>query len=195
MKAFMAAWLALTVLVAGACSDPEPSPSEPGYEESALASVTVAAASGARTGFGFSGTVGEAVSLTGGGSFNLITATDAVPSETDVASGGGFRCVAAVTQGPLAGCATDEGVRWNAVQLLATTGFRCSGADAVKNAATAEEAVVLLADFYRAGDGIKKSFTAKMIVSTADIAADVPGVQTLWVQGAGCGDAAVNFSR
>jgi hypothetical protein len=86
-------------------------------------------------------------------------------------------------------------VRWDAVQLLATTGFRCSGADAVKNAATADGTVVLLADFYRAGDGIAESFTARMIVSTADIAADVPGVQTLWVQGAGCGDAAVQFSK
>lgn len=54
---------------------------------------------------------------------------------------------------------------------------------------------MLLADFYRAGDGIEESFTARMIVSTSDIAADVPGVQTLWVQGAGCGDAAVQFSR
>jgi hypothetical protein len=200
MKAIMAGLLALAAMGAVACDeDTSPTPSGPGYsgpgyEETALASVNVAA-DRARTGFGFKGTVGEAVSLTGGGSFDLATATDVVPSETDVASGGGFRCVAAVAAGPLAGCAAGEGVRWDAVQLLATTGFRCSGADAVKNAASVDGTVVLLADFYRAGDGIEESFTARMIVSTTDIAADVPGVQTLWVQGAGCGDAAVAFSK
>ena len=41
-----------------------------------------------------------------------------------------------------------------------------------------------------------ESFTANMIVSDADLASDIPGVQTLWVQGVGCGTArAVNFSR
>jgi hypothetical protein len=165
------------------------------YAQSAVASVAVAAAGGARTGFGFSGTVGTAVSLTGGGSFARATASDVVPSETDVASGGGFRCVAPVAQGPLAGCAEGEGVRWDAVQLLATTGFRCSGADPVKTVATAAETVVLLADFYRAGDGREESFTARMIVSSADIAPDVAGDQTAWVQGVGCGDVPVQFGR
>ena len=31
-----------------------------------------------------------------------------------------------------------------------------------------------------------------MIVSSTDIAPDIPGVQNLWVQGVGCGDAIVH---
>ena len=54
---------------------------------------------------------------------------------------------------------------------------------------------MLRADFYRAGDGIDESFTAQMIVSDTDIAPDIPGEQTLWVQGVGCGTARANFSR
>jgi hypothetical protein len=61
----------------------------------------------------------------------------------------------------------------------------------VTNAST----VVLQADFYRAADGIDESFTAQMIVSESDIAPDIPGTQTLWVQGVGCGSADVHFSR
>ena len=54
---------------------------------------------------------------------------------------------------------------------------------------------MLLADFYRAGDGIDESFTAQMIVSDTDIAPDIPGNQTLWVQGVGCGEALAHISR
>jgi hypothetical protein len=36
---------------------------------------------------------------------------------------------------------------------------------------------VLLADFYRAGDGHDESFTAQMIVSQNDIAPDIEGIQ------------------
>jgi hypothetical protein len=53
---------------------------------------------------------------------------------------------------------------------------------------------VLLADFYRAGDGNDESFTAQMIVSDGDIAPEIPGVQNLWVQGVGCGTGIVNFN-
>ena len=54
---------------------------------------------------------------------------------------------------------------------------------------------MLLADFYRAGDGIDESFTAQMIVSDSDLAPDIAGNQTLWIQGVGCGSAIVNFSN
>jgi hypothetical protein len=54
--------------------------------------------------------------------------------------------------------------------------------------------VVLLADFYRAGDGIDESFTAQMIVSADDIAPDITGIQTVWIQGVGCASAIANFS-
>jgi hypothetical protein len=54
--------------------------------------------------------------------------------------------------------------------------------------------VVLLADFYRAGDGNEESFTANMIVSAVDIAPDLSGVQNVWVQGVGCTTVLVNVS-
>ena len=60
--------------------------------------------------------------------------------------------------------------------------------------ATDDHTAVLLADFYRAGDGNDESFTGQMIVSDGDIAPDIPGVQNLWVQGVGCGTANVNFN-
>ena len=53
---------------------------------------------------------------------------------------------------------------------------------------------MLLADFYRAGDGNDESFTAQMIVSDGDIAPDIDGIQNVWIQGVGCGSAHVNFS-
>src|SRR5206468_11412688 len=171
-------------------SDQSTDPAAPSYSAfgSSLAS---AAGGGAREGFGFNGTVrgfptGE-VFLTGGGSFDAATASNVVPSETDVKSGGGFRCAAAVAQGPLNGCTTGEGVRWDTAQLLASTTFKCTGADAGKPAVTGAGLVVLRADFDRAGDGIDESFTAQMIVADHDIAPDILGVQNLWVQGVGCG--------
>ena len=95
----------------------------------------------------------------------------------------------------VAGCATGEGVRWDAVQLLVSSNFRCSGADAVKVGFSGSTTVVMIADFYRAGDGNEESFRAPMIVSEFDIAPDVDGMQNLWVQGVGCGAAVVNFNR
>ncbi len=84
---------------------------------------------------------------------------------------------------------------WDTAQLLASTTFKCTGSDAAKPAATNDHAVVLLADFYRAGDGVDESFTAQMIVSETDIAPEIPGNQNLWVQGVGCGCAVVHFSN
>jgi hypothetical protein len=152
-----------------------------------------------RSGFGFNGSVSGfpagAVGLSGGGSYDPATASNTVPSPTSAAAGGGFDCSATVAQGPLNGCQTGEGVRWDAVQLLASTGFRCTGADAVKIATTTPSTAVLIADFYRAGDGIHESFTAQMIVSDTDLAPEIPGPQTLWVQGVGCGLADTHFNR
>src|SRR6266511_4152611 len=109
---------------------------------------------------------------------------------------GGFRCTGDVGQGPLAGCLTGEGVRWDTVELRAGTTFKCTGAAAepLKTAVTDENTVVLLADFYRAGDGNDESFTAQMIVSADDIAPDVAGTQNVWIQGVGCASAITNFS-
>ena len=100
-----------------------------------------------------------------------------------------------MAQGPLAGCLAGEGVRWDTVELLPGTNFKCTGAttEAAKPATTTNKTVVLLADFYRAGDGIDESFTAQMIVSAIDIAPnDFPGAN-LWIQGVGCGAGIVPF--
>jgi len=178
------------------CGDPSATPTAPTAARQPLAAV----ASSGRVGFGFRGTVSGfptgVVRLTGGGSYAPATATNTPDAETTVASAGGFDCVAGVAQGPLAGCAAGEGVRWDTVQLLASTTFKCTGAvgETLKPALTGAGTAVLQADFYRAGDGVEESFTAQMIVSDTDIAPDVPGTQTLWVQGVGCGNANAHFS-
>src|SRR6266545_5898741 len=132
-----------------------------------LIAAPVWAAAGGNIGCGFnatgiSGFPTGAASLTGGGSYN--------PGTGFAKSAGGFRCTSDVSQGPLAGCLTGEGVRWDTVELRASTTFKCTGsaAEPAKTAITDENTVVLLADFYRAGDGIDESFTAQMIVSADD---------------------------
>jgi hypothetical protein len=152
------------------------------------------AASDSQTGFGFSaseisGFPSGAVSLTGGGAFN--------PGTGFVHSGGGFRCTEDVAgMVPLNGCLGGQGVRWDTEELLASTGFKCTGAasEARKTATTGNDTVVLQSDFYRAGDGIDESFSAQLIVSQQDIAPDIPGIQNVWIQGVGCGSAIVHFS-
>ncbi|HJR16386.1 MAG TPA: hypothetical protein VJ808_05990 [Gemmatimonadales bacterium] len=169
--------------------------------EAALPTDPVSASytAGGRAAFGFNGDAAGfptgAVRLTGGGSYDPATASNTVPSKTSVLSNGGFDCTATVAQGPLAGCQEGEGVRWDTAQLLASTGFKCTGADVAKVATTDIDTAVLLADFYRAGDGIIESFTAQMIVSDSDLAPELPGIQTLWIQGVGCGLANGHFNR
>jgi hypothetical protein len=187
------------LLVGGAlalgCSDPSSAPTV------APRSLLATTAGPGGVGFGFNGTVRGfptgAVRLTGGGSYDPASATNTLDAETVVASAGGFDCAESVAQGPLAGCDAGEGVRWDTVQLRASTTFKCTGAaaEAPKIAVTGASTVGLQADFYRAGDGIDESFTAQMIVSETDIAPEIPGTQTLWVQGVGCGDAVVHFNR
>jgi hypothetical protein len=158
----------------------------------AVAAAAMAANDG-QSGFGFnareiSGFPTGAATLTGGGSYN--------PETGSAKSAGGFRCTSDVGQGPLAGCLSGEGVRWDTVELRRSTTFKCTGAAAetLKTATTDENTVVLLADFYRAGDGNDESFTAQMIVSADDIAPDIDGIQNVWIQGVGCASAIANFS-
>ena len=157
-----------------------------------LVSASASAATG-NVGFGFnatdiSGFPTGAATLTGAGSYN--------PESGFAKSAGGFRCTSDVRQGPLAGCLAGEGVRWDTVELRRSTTFKCTGAAAepLKTATTDENTVVLLADFYRAGDGNDESFTAQMIVSADDIAPDIGGIQNVWIQGVGCTSAITNFS-
>jgi len=147
------------------------------YALVAGASAATATANGSKSGFGFNATgiagfpTGE-VRLTGGGAFDSVTGF--------VHSAGGFRCTAEVDQGPLAGCETGQGVRWDTANLLRGTSFKCTGAatETLKPVSTGAGIAVLSADFYRAGDGNDESFTANMIVAANDIAPDIPGVRT-----------------
>ena len=196
----------ITLAAAVACSDYSATPTSTyGSRTDSTATSTTssylrAAPKGPRVGFGFNGTASGfpqgSVFLTGGGSYDPATASNAVDdSTTDVHSGGGFSCTDAVGQGPLLNCGKNEGVRWDTAQLLASAPFKCTLADPAKMAVTGPDRVVLKADFYRAGDGIDESFTAQMIVSETDLAPNIPGNQTLWIQGVGCADATVNFNR
>jgi hypothetical protein len=150
-------------------------------------------AAGGHIGFGFnargiSGFPTGAATLTGGGSYD--------PATGFVKSAGGFRCTSDIRQGPLTGCLKGQGVRWDTVELRASTTFKCTGkaAEPLKTATTDNHTVVLLADFYRAGDGNDESFTALMIVSDKDIAPDISGTQNVWIQMVGCAPAIANFS-
>jgi hypothetical protein len=134
---------------------------------------------------GFPG--GRAAEMTGGGVYS--------PESGLAQSGGGFRCLSNIVGGPFAGCLAGQGVRWDTAGLLGSTVFQCTGSDAIKTASTSGKTVVLLADFYRQGDGNVESFTAKMIVSDSDLDPVAAGVQNVWTQGIGCAtDAVTNFN-
>lgn len=127
-----------------------------------------------------------AVFLTGGGTYDL--------GSRFLQGGGGFRCTGDINQGPFAGLRAGEGVRWEATEILPSSGFKCGGSagEALKTALTDDDTVVFQARFFRAGDGASPSFTAKVFVSTADENPDEPGIQNVWIQGVGCGEADVN---
>src|SRR4029450_4222015 len=162
----------------------------------AAAVLLLAAPASAATGnigFGFnatdiSGFPTGAATLTGGGSYN--------PGTDFVKAAGGFRWPSDGGQGPLAGCLTGQGVRWDTVELRASTSFKCTGAatEPLKTASTDEHTGVLLAHFSRPADRNAESFPAQMIVSADDIAPDVAGTQNVWIQGVGCASAIANFS-
>jgi hypothetical protein len=140
----------------------------------------------AQQSFGFnaqriSGFPSGAAFLTGGGAYNLERAF--------LKTGGGFRCLEDINQGPLNGCRAGEGIRWDAkdgrIQLLESFTFKCTGAvsEARKTVETDDNTVVMFAE----------SFTAHMFVSAVDEAPDLPGVQNAWIEGVGCGTAIANL--
>jgi hypothetical protein len=134
---------------------------------------------------GFPG--GRSVELTGGGAYIL---------PDFVHAGGSFGCLSDISAGLFSGCQTGQGVRWDTDTVLERTTFKCTGAatEALKAAETGDKTVVLLADFYRQGDGNDESFTAQMIVSDTDLDPVADGVQNIWIQQVGCGTANVNFN-
>jgi hypothetical protein len=162
----------------------------------ALISLTAAdaRAAEARQSFGFNapavfGFGTRNVELTGGGAYR---------QPGFVHAGGSFSCLSDIAAPPafFDGCLAGQGVRWDSATLIDSFGFKCTGADSEKKktAVTGDKTVVLLADFYRQGDGDDESFTARMIVSENPIAPDdFPGVN-VWIQGIGCGTAIVNFN-
>ena len=101
----------------------------------------------------------------------------------------------AADPGPLTGCLTGQGVRWDTANLLRTTMFKCTANETLQPATTSSDTAVLAADFYRAGDANDESFTANMIVTTNDLDRDLPGIQNVWVQGVGCATAITHFSH
>ena len=168
-----------------------------------LALVVPASAASSRVGVGFNAPSisgfrpsGEAF-LSGGGAYDPNTASNTDPESAFVHSNGGFRCLLDVGQGPLQGCLTGQGIRWDTDGLLESTGFKCTGAatEPGKTAVTDTHTAVLLSDFYRAGDGNDASFKGvKVIVADHDLAPDIDGVQNVWIEKVGCGTADVNFS-
>ena len=134
------------------------------------------------------GPTGE-VSMTGGGTYNPVIGS--------LSGGGGFRCLADINQGPLSGLKAGEGVRWHASELLRSTGFKCSGdaSEGLKTAVTDDNTVAMTVEFYRQGDGSKPSFTAKVFVSAVDEGSDLTGVQNVWIQAVGCGEANTHFGN
>ena len=194
VKRITIASLFMTGFTLAACRNSATAPT-PAYEAAEVASA------GALQGFGFnskeiSGFPPGVVFLTGGGSYDAATASNTVPSiTTRVHASGGFRCLDDIAQLPLLGCKAGEGVRWDTRQLLVSSVFKCSATDTPKTAFTGSDTVVVLADFYRAGDGNEESFTAPMIVSSTDLAPGIPGEQNVWIKGVGCGTAVVHFSQ
>ena len=187
--------LAFASVALAACGYDSKSP------RSVLEPTTAVARALTRTGFGFNGTASGfltgKVFLTGGGSFDVSEATNGIPTDSTVRSSGGFRCIEPVSQGPLTNCGEGEGVRWDTVQLLESTPFKCTGkaTEPNKTAFTSSNRVVLKADFYRAGDANEESFTANIIISETDLDPDIDGVQNIWVQGVGCASGVVSFNN
>jgi len=126
------------------------------------------------------------ISMNGGGSYDLASLT--------VSGGGTFRCLNDIKSGPLTGLKAGEGVRWQAAQLLPSSGFKCSAdpTEVGKTVVTDNDTVVLLVDFFRAGDGSETPLHAKLFVSAQDEGTDLPGIQNVWIQVVGCGEASTN---
>jgi hypothetical protein len=152
-----------------------------------LAPISNAHAQGTQQSFSFHAqNIGGAVFMTGGGTFD--------PQSGALQGGGGFRATSDITAGPLAGLRAGEGVRWQAVELLRSSGFKCGGivGEPLKTAVTDDDTVVMRVGFFRQGDGATPSFTANVFVSAADENPDELGIQNVWIQGVGCDEARTN---
>jgi len=120
------------------------------------------------------------VRITGGGTFDPVAGV--------VKAGGSFRALQDINQGPFAGLKAGEGVKWDTDELVRSFDIKCTGAETPRTVFTDDHTVIMRADFYRAGDGNNASLHAVMLVSTDDEDGGVSGVQTVWIQGVGCGE-------
>lgn len=125
------------------------------------------------------------VALAGGGSYS--------PTAGSASAGGPFRCLADITEGPLNGCKAGEGLRWEVAELRPSATVASSGGAVGKTVVTDNKTVVVLARFYREGDGDGASFTAMMVVSARDLDPQLHGTQNVWIEGVGSGNAIVSF--
>ncbi len=121
-------------------------------------------------------------SLAGGGSFD--------PGTGRLQVRGTLRLPGGVVDGPLAGLRAGERVRWEGANILPSASYT-AGAGAERSAVTDGASLVLHAEFFPAGGGGTRR--AKMILATADLDPDAPGTQNLWIEGLGCGTAAITI--
>jgi len=184
----------LTGLITFGCSDTQTSPRASQVPNYSLES-------GHRQSFSIEGDVvnaatGQVIHLTGGGSFDPSTASNTLGDQTSGHGNGSFDCVGDFSTGVFAGCS--QGTHWNSVQLLQSSPFKCGGVpnEQGKTATTGDGVIVVLADFFQPGDGSAPTFRRNVFIADRDLAPDdVPGIQNVWIQGFGCGNAVVHFGN
>jgi hypothetical protein len=122
--------------------------------------------------------VGGKVELTGGGTVDARTGFQT--------TGGGFRVLQDISEGPLAGLKAGDGVRWEAAEFLPSTSFSV-GSDPAKTVASDHDTYVMKVLFYTS-DSHAAPLIANVFVSGKDKDPDQPGMQNVWIQGIGFGE-------
>ena len=138
-----------------------------------------------------SGHGGGAISLAGGGAYNLNT------EPKFLHAAGSFKCTGTVVDGPLKGCQAGTNGRWHGWQLLTESNFRCVGqasGEPQDKVFTDDKTVAMQASFYLQGERADQPVTVRMWVSQVDQSDYNVGTQNVWVQGVGCGNAITNFN-
>jgi hypothetical protein len=116
----------------------------------------------------------------------------------DAASGfaraiGRFVVTEDITAGPLAGLRVGDAGHWRAIELLPSADFKCAGPEPLKTAFSDDDTAVLKVEFRRQGGGPPETLVANVFVSRLDLNPDAPGVQNVWIQAVGCGEAISNL--
>lgn len=130
------------------------------------------------------------VSLAGGGVYD--------PTTGFIKAEGSFHCIETVgnQNSGLYPCEAGQSGHWHAVTLLASRLLRCIGAPEPQNSVgTDDDTVVFTATFYLRGSGNPETRLVEVFVSNVDEKAYYEGIQNVWVQGVGCGDAIATFNQ